>query len=76
MSDVFEAVFENVETGEKKTLEFTLQQYIQARLWITTPHRESGTELQRWLLVSNTNRQAAYCAVKVWREELHRKGAQ
>lgn len=75
MNDVFQAEFKNEETGEEKTLTFTLQQYIQARLWITVPGTESGIELQRWLLESNTNRQAAYCAVKVWREELRRKGA-
>lgn len=75
MPDSFTAVFTNERTKEVRTFTFTLQQYRQARLWMTLPVTESATELVLWLNESNEKRQAAYCAVKVWQEELSKKGA-
>lgn len=75
MANKYEAVFVNEKTGETKTFQFTLQQYLQARLWMTSPATESAAEIAAWLFESNTNRQAAYCAVKVWQDELREKGA-
>lgn len=71
----FTAIFFNEVTGETREFSFTLQQYIQARMWMTAPIKESATDLAYWLSESNVNRQAAYCAVKVWQDELREKGA-
>lgn len=74
-SENFCANFKNEKTGVERKFIFSLQQYIQARMWMTAPAKESASELAAWLNESNTNRQAAYCAVQVWREQLREKGA-
>ena len=73
---VFTALFTHSDKGVTRELTFTLEQYIAARMWMATNKKESAALLTIWLNESNQNRQAAYCAVKVWRDELNRKGAQ
>lgn len=75
-NSTFKGIFTNEVTGEEKIFEFTLQQYIQARMWMLYPETaESAAVLALWLNESNINRQSAYCAVRVWQSELKAKGA-
>jgi hypothetical protein len=73
----FKAVFMNEKTGAVFLGTFTLQEYIQTRQWMEYPQTKTlASALVIWLKESNLNCQAAYCAVKVWRDELsNTKGA-
>lgn len=71
----FNAVFQNERTGEERIFRFTLEEYLKAREWMET-EEESISQIELDLNSLEKSRQAAYCAVLVWREALFKAGLQ
>lgn len=69
----FVVTFTHERTGETRTFEFSLSEYVRASQWLE--HPITGIDAAFWLNESNLNRQTAFSAVLVWRNELKQKGA-
>lgn len=69
----FTVTFTNDTTGQTFSDTFTLQEYLQARLWLNITYDTSATVLVAWLNREEINLQTAYACVRLWREEFRDK---